>query len=161
MPIRPLRLTLPVLAAVLLCTSCTVPRRGIVGLERVQDGSLVARVEMCEGHVDSVIVYDTGGFNGKTVGTWDFADRVTGSGAVTLTSLEAELRSDVEQYRMYAASDDNSSSARSVSFTASTVASLPNGAILAVDYSSDDRQATILDDAGFTESATAYCDQSS
>lgn len=100
-----------------------------------------------------------GGFNGKGVGTWDFADRVTGSGAVTLTSLEADLSSEVERYRMYAGSDDNPASANGPSFTAATVASLPNGAILAVDYSTDGRNATVLDDAGFIQSATAYCEQ--
>ena len=72
--------------ATLLLGGCTVETTGLVGITRGDDGQIEALIAMCDGHVNSVVVYGGAGSNEKTLGTWDLAEPVTDSATLALPS---------------------------------------------------------------------------
>ena len=111
---------------------------------------------MCDGHVDSVIVYGGAGSNEKTLGTWDLAEPVTDSATLALPGLEAVLKDRVE-YASYAGSADNSSSATGPDFTKADIDSLPSTAVLVPDYTTEEWSTEVLTREGWQASVDAFC----
>lgn len=135
---------------------CSVPARGVLGFQRGDDGSISAIVQMCDGHVDGVMIYSGSGTDEQRLGRWEFESPVTGGGSVPLgQSFESQLKDSVE-YETFAWSTDNTSSANGPEITAETLASLQPGQIRTVDHDGDSVGTFALNE--FKRMVDRFCD---
>jgi hypothetical protein len=124
------RLSIPLVGALaLVLTGCQVPDVGDLAFGRNEAGKPIAVVHMCEGAVDSVIVYNS---DADVEQTWDFDENVAGYGTLTLDGLDTDLDSG-RSYSSFAGSSDDSASARGPRFRLTDLADLEPGEVLAVD----------------------------
>lgn len=144
------------MGALSLC-GCTVTSHGLVGISRNGDGSLSAVVQMCDGHVDSVVVYaGSGGPSSETVEQVDFPGPVMGFDAVPLSQNFESDTSEFTQLRIFAGSADNTSSADGPTFAASELRAIQGDKILSVDPENYDRS-LLLAPQQFVDAANRSC----
>jgi hypothetical protein len=159
---RASRLSAAPLLAGLLTTSamlsgCTVEIDGVAAVGVDAQGDLIGYIQMCGHHVDGATFYDTGGFNGKTKGSWSSVAPVTDFAKWSLadptdgcTATERFVPpTDGHEYALYGWTTDNSWSARQVTFRPSDIAGLRPGDVL---YSRGDKLVRTTED-GFRHEA--------
>ncbi len=139
-----------VLGLVLLLAGCGAPTGGQTAVGVDQNGSPVAYVVMCEGHIDGLTLYHGDNDRSVTVADVDAPAPVTTTAQVDLadptdgwrvrTPLAALVDGTV--YAMYGGSLDNSSSSAHVQFTTDQLAALRPGQVLTQEY--DEKKDDVL-----------------
>ena len=125
-------------AALAILAGCTVEIGGVTGVGVDARGQLIGYIQMCGHHVDGATFYDTGGFNGKTKGSWSSAAPVTDFSKWSLadpidgwtTSGSYVPPSGDHEYSLYGWTTDNSWSAEHVTFHLSDLAGLEPDEVL-------------------------------
>lgn len=115
---------------------CTVPVTGVLGLSLDSNDSPIAVIQMCTGHVDSVVVYaGAGGNSDRDVWRLTLKKRVSGFGQIPIGSNGSDpiwAQPGVE-YVIYATSKDASRSTTQLSFAAADLAGLSRDSVLIPD----------------------------
>ena len=134
-------------------SGCTVPSGGVLGFERLADGTVSAVVQMCKGGVDGVTIYVS---DSDVLGEWEFDEHVTDEGSVPLgAGVEASI-DPAKEYSSYAWSDDNSWSAHGPGLTQADILALPVGSVWAPAFD-EDYSSRAYTRAEFDSIVDGYC----
>jgi hypothetical protein len=150
---RIVRAVVALAAAAALMTGCSVPGKGSLGIARDDRGQFVAIVQMCDGQVDSVLVYERESGDGRL--TWDFDEPVDDYGVVTLDGIERI--EDKVLYTSWASSSANSATALGILFERADLEVLAAGEILAEDEDSASFETTTMPVGDFREMVLRHC----
>lgn len=124
--------------AVTATAGCTVPSGGAIALGLDTGSQPIAYVQMCEGGIDGLTVYeDTGHGTSRTMGEWDAPRRVGTSATVPLAAPPADWTVErpltgldpATSYHVYGWTNDNSGSANGPDFTLDDLAALEPGQV--------------------------------
>ena len=126
------------MAALAILAGCSPETHVVTGVGVDARGGLIGYIQMCGHHVDGATFYDTGGFNGKTKGSWASTAPVTDFARWSLesptdgwtTSGSYVPPSGDHEYSLYGWTTDNSASAEHVTFHLSDVSGLAPGEVL-------------------------------
>ena len=130
--------TVVLAAAVWATASCSVASGGAIALGLDTSGQPVAYVQMCEGGIDGLTVYESTGVGAsRTLGEWEAPGRVSTSATVPLATPPAGWTvqhplaglDPATSYHVYGWTNDNSWSATGPDFTLADLDALDPGQV--------------------------------
>ncbi|MEU4193547.1 hypothetical protein AB0E69_16730 [Kribbella sp. NPDC026611] len=144
----------------LVLTGCTVPIGGVSGVTVDANGKPVIVIQMCEGHVDTAVLYlpdpdpDRAFPKDKTIGHWETDAAVTGFSQFSVETGgngwrpvgQLAPRELDAKYSAYGGTKDNSWSTGYIDFSIRDLATLKPGTVRVLDPHSGDPKLKSLED---------------
>jgi hypothetical protein len=148
--------------------ACTVPQNGVTGVSVDADGHLVGVLAWCDDRPpDSAVLYDPGGFNGKTLANYT-APTLTGQSATfrldePVNGWRLDRRVSLDdpelEYHLFGGTRDSSTSTRTVAFHIDVRDRLSEGSVFFQSYQEQTKQwvDVVTPREEFERQASSYC----